>query len=223
MRNDARTAGRPIDWVRTPHLHDVDRTATCWCGAKPGEPHTITPPRTEATPITALIAKWRACAQRDYRMAETDDRIQRGCVSTWTMVGRVWDEAANELAAAVSRLPPPERELRQMFVDGVTTARSYGARAYDLWGEQLERNFQNALARIRAGEFTVQAGVPLPADPPAPQAKIIADMQRANERVNEAKGVADYQACLIALALMARQFLRELPAPLPADPPGDAK
>ena len=24
-----------------PHLHDVDRTDTCWCGAKPGEPHPV--------------------------------------------------------------------------------------------------------------------------------------------------------------------------------------
>lgn len=24
-----------------PHLHDVNRTTTCWCGARPGYPHAI--------------------------------------------------------------------------------------------------------------------------------------------------------------------------------------
>lgn len=29
----------------TPHLHDVERAHTCWCGAKPNEPHRITDTR----------------------------------------------------------------------------------------------------------------------------------------------------------------------------------
>ena len=47
------------------------------------------------------------------------------------------------------------------------------------------------------------------------QPRIIADMQRANEVVNKSEGAVDYQVAMIALALITRQFLRELPEPAP--------
>ena len=74
------------------------------------------------------------------------------------------DAEFGKAEAALSASPRPEpapeldlRVLRQMFSDGVDVARSYGDNAFHLWGEQLERQFQRALARIRAGEFTVQS------------------------------------------------------------------
>ena len=46
----------------------------------------------------------------------------------------------------------PERLARQMFSAGVDVARSYGDNAFHLWGEQLERQFQNAMARVKEGK-----------------------------------------------------------------------
>ena len=45
------------------------------------------------------------------------------------------------------------------------------------------------------------------------ETRIVADMRRASAAVDEAKGGIEYNARLVALALMARQFLRELPLP----------
>lgn len=47
--------------------------------------------------------------------------------------------------------------------------------------------------------------------PPTPdlEAEIIADMQRISDAVDEAAGTSDYQTRLVALALVARHFLRE--------------
>lgn len=49
----------------------------------------------------------------------------------------------------------------------------------------------------------------------ASQLKIVADMKRANALVNESTGVAGYQIAMVALALPARQFLREVEAQPP--------
>lgn len=49
----------------------------------------------------------------------------------------------------------------------------------------------------------------------ASQLKIVADMKRANALVNESTGVAGYQIAMVALALLARQFLREVEAQPP--------
>ncbi len=48
-------------------------------------------------------------------------------------------------------------------------------------------------------------------EPPTPDLRhIIADMQAASEAVDEANGTSDYNMRLVALALIARHYLREL-------------
>jgi hypothetical protein len=78
--------------------------------------------------------------------------------------------------AGVSLPVPParytERDLAQMFSDGVDVARSYGDNAFHLYGEQLQRQFHRALTRLVNGEgqnvMPSEAGVSLPVEPQEP-------------------------------------------------------
>lgn len=48
---------------------------------------------------------------------------------------------------------------------------------------------------------------------------IIADMQHLSDKADDANGASEYQTALMALALVARHFLRELPEALAAVDP----
>lgn len=64
--------------------------------------------------------------------------------------------------------PPDERDLRQMFSDGIDVARSYGDNAFHLHTDQLERQFQVAHRRMRAGKMqNVQPSAAPPDEPEA--------------------------------------------------------
>jgi hypothetical protein len=52
--------------------------------------------------------------------------------------------------------------------------------------------------------------------------QIIRDMQEASRQVDDANGTSDYNMRLVALALIARHFLRECADDLLADPVGGA-
>ena len=47
---------------------------------------------------------------------------------------------------------------------------------------------------------------------------ILADMRRASDVADEASGTSGYLGALVALALIARHYLRELPADDPQNP-----
>ncbi len=59
-----------------------------------------------------------------------------------------------------SETPAREQELRQMFAFGISVAKSYGDNAFHLEGEQLERQFQRALIRLKPS--AASGGVPAP-------------------------------------------------------------
>jgi hypothetical protein len=84
-------------------------------------------------------------------------------------IAALQQEIATLKAAPAPEEPPQrERDLRQMFSDGIDVARSYGDNAFHLHTDQLERQFQVAYRRMRAGEMqNVQPSAAPPDDPEA--------------------------------------------------------
>jgi hypothetical protein len=99
----------------------------------------------------------------------------------WRAILLALDAAAEARGRQQAEQGWQERDLKQMFSDGVDVARSYGDNAFHLWGPQLERQFQRAFERLKNGEAqNVQS---LPAE---------ARVQQAEQARDDSKSFAEY-------------------------------